>query len=199
MKNHAYSYLPLRYVYDVSVQEFLNLGVVVFSPKSKFVGARFTSSFERIRKVFPAANLQDLRETLNYMKSRFESLNGNLPDGLNHARDVALLVLPHDDGSLQWGNIIGGGMTDDLGQALDKIFARMVPGGADGWIPVADRAPVLSDGDDFGEILWCGSTVVCRVPVRTVLDWDLNSKQNAKGYWRPTGFERPAPPAGILS
>jgi hypothetical protein len=44
----AYSYSVLRYMHDAVTQEFINIGVAVYSPEGKFFDAICTTSYRRI-------------------------------------------------------------------------------------------------------------------------------------------------------
>ena len=58
----AYSFSVLRYVHDAVTQEFVNVGVAVFSPEAKYLRALCTTSYSRITQVFQEIDGQRFRQ-----------------------------------------------------------------------------------------------------------------------------------------
>jgi hypothetical protein len=53
--------VAVRFVADTRTDEFLNIGVVLFSPVGQYAGAKFLSSWARISNAFPMSDLVHLR------------------------------------------------------------------------------------------------------------------------------------------
>ena len=63
----AYFFSVLRYVHDPVTQEFVNIGVAVFSPEAKFLGAICTTSYGRISHMFQKIDGQRFRQFSQYV------------------------------------------------------------------------------------------------------------------------------------
>ncbi len=126
----AYSYVTLRYVHDVVTGEFANIGVVVYAPDQRAVIARFTTSYERLNLIFLKIDHAHFRAMVRYLGNRFAEMAEELRDSLQLApvtgiADLVRKVLPQDDSSLQWSEP-GGGLTSNLEQTAQELFARIV-------------------------------------------------------------------------
>ena len=51
----TYYYQLLRYIHDQFTGEFVNLGIVVYSPEQQFLKAKVTQRYSRITSLFPEA------------------------------------------------------------------------------------------------------------------------------------------------
>ena len=126
----TYSTITLRYVHDVVTGEFINIGVVLYSPDQRFLEARFTTSYERLNAIFLKIDHLHYRALMRYMANRFEEIAADIRDGLHTPPVTALSeivrqVLPPDDSSLQWSDQ-GGGFTDEAAKTLDELYKRVV-------------------------------------------------------------------------
>ncbi|MEY3277493.1 MAG: hypothetical protein RL153_2761 [Verrucomicrobiota bacterium] len=126
----AYSFVTLRYVHDVVTGEFANVGVVLYAPGQRFLGARFTPSYERLNALFVRIDHAHYRGLMRYLGKQFEELATELRDGLGlgspqGVEDVVRRVLPKDDSSLQWSPP-GAGLSGNPAETLDQLYARMV-------------------------------------------------------------------------
>jgi hypothetical protein len=135
----AYTTITLRYVHDVVTGEFVNIGVVLYSPDQRFLEARFTHSYERLNAVFLKVDHLHFRALMRYMTNRFDEIATEVRDGLPVAPVTALekmvhQVLPPDDSSLQWSQP-GGGFTADPAAALEELYQRTV----ERYIPGAEQ------------------------------------------------------------
>jgi hypothetical protein len=130
MKKKFYFSL-LRYVYDPLTQEFVNIGVVVYSPANSFLRATFTSRYGRISRMFGRIDGASFRSTVSYIERKLTDVNERMTQGLlfrdpKESLDSILNeVLPPDDTAIRFA--FGGvGMTEDLPQTLDELFRRYV-------------------------------------------------------------------------
>ena len=57
----AYSFSVLRYVHDPVTQEFINIGVAVFSPEAKYLRAICTTSYGRITRATSVLQVYRIR------------------------------------------------------------------------------------------------------------------------------------------
>lgn len=152
MTRQPYTFLILRYRHDPASGEQLNVGVVLHSPKSQFLGARFRKAYGRVSKTFPDLDGATLRQDLTRIESAFSKMNGresgDLFFGTNDASTLAHRIIGKDDGSLIWSEM-GSGITNNAEDTLEALFTRFVTQyeeagsarrtDADIWRPVRDR------------------------------------------------------------
>ena len=128
-KKLPYTFTVLRYVHDITTGEFINVGVVLYSPKARVLKARMRTTYGRLRKVFPGANGEAFKRTMSYVEQSIgvagERLGGLFPDPAKSAVEFAARVLPKDDSSLQWSPL-GSGQAEDMEKEADCLFHRMV-------------------------------------------------------------------------
>jgi hypothetical protein len=126
-----YTYSVLRYMHDTTTGEFVNVGVVIYSPEGRYASALCRSTYGRLSKTFPGMDGDAFKSLMRFVQSRIEEIGDGLKSDLpldgapKSAMDVVLSVLPPDDGSLQWSPM-GSGLTDNLPQTLESLFARLV-------------------------------------------------------------------------
>ncbi len=118
-----YSFGVFRYVHDSVTQEFVNIGVAVCSPEAGYFRARCAGNSERIARTFEAIDgeafcklMRHIEERLN--ASRAAAARTGLQSGV-------AAVLPRDDSAIQF-TTGGVGLSADLDQALQQLFARYV-------------------------------------------------------------------------
>ena len=126
----AYTFVTLRYVHDVVTGEFANVGVVLYAPQQRHLEARFTTSYERLNALFLKIDHRNFRNLIRHLSHRFEELASEIRDGLNLVplqgiEELVRRVLPKDDSSLQW-SAPGGGFSDNPGETMAELYARMV-------------------------------------------------------------------------
>lgn len=125
-----YSSLTLRYLHDVVTGEFANIGVVLYAPEQRFLGARFTTSYERLDAIFLKIDRQHMQALMSHLASRFWEIAAGLRGALDvlpatNLAEMARRVLPGDDSSLQWSEQAGG-FTNDAARTLDELYGRLV-------------------------------------------------------------------------
>ena len=130
MKEKFYFSL-LRYVYDPLTQEFINIGVVLYSPGNCFLQAKFTSRYGRISKMFGRIDGASFRATVSYIERRISDVNERMTRGLlfrdpkQNLENILNEVVPPDDTAIRF--VFGGvGMTEDPVRSLDELFQRYV-------------------------------------------------------------------------
>jgi hypothetical protein len=127
----AYTFAILRYIHDLAGGERVNVGVALFAPKARFVGALCSTNGERVARMFPGLNRDALSSALQSIQMRFRTLAARLPTEWSspyeqkNVLDIARSVLPPDDSSLQW-EASGSGLTDNPEYTLRRLFERMV-------------------------------------------------------------------------
>lgn len=134
MNPQPYSFCFLRYVHEPLSGEFANVGVLLWAPGSRFLGFRASRKFARLSHFFHGFQQQDHRLLIGRIDTQFQKLAAELiapqaslpfPESPGSARELALLVIPHDDAALQWSPS-GGGLSDDPERELELLFHEAV-------------------------------------------------------------------------
>lgn len=130
-ENFPFQYAILRYIHDPVTQEFLNVGIVLYSKEARYLKARMSTKFSRLSKTFPEINGDHYRRVTNYIQQTLsrtsEGLSQpNLFDDLPAKIETILhQVLSPDDSSLIFSGY-GGGLTANLDAELDRLYQRLV-------------------------------------------------------------------------
>ncbi len=127
----AYSYSVLRYVHDTLTGEFVNVGLIMYSPQKSFAKFVTKSTFSRITGVFPTVDIDDFKLLTNSLKKRFKYVyekkiaNCDLWDKQCSLGEILSDMIPKDDSSLLWSPI-SHGVSSNLEMDFEKIFSRQI-------------------------------------------------------------------------
>jgi hypothetical protein len=126
----AYSFSVLRYVHDPVTQEFVNIGVAVFSPDAKFLRAICTTSYSRITHLFQRIDGNRFRQLTRYIQDQICAAGLDYESALPFESGQAIehllaKVLPPDDSAIQFSKV-GVGLSADLDRTLNELFQRHV-------------------------------------------------------------------------
>lgn len=126
----TYQYQILRYLPDRVNEEFVNLGVVVFDPKSRIIQSRFIEKASRVSTFFPEVNTRFLASTLKFLQAEFQALGNQQISELpllkfENLDEVTRTILPKDDSALVFSEIKKG-RDIDLSIACDDLFERVI-------------------------------------------------------------------------
>lgn len=126
-----YSFSVLRYIHDPVTQEFVNIGVAMYSQQAGFFRAVCTTHYARITHLFTKIDGNRFRQLARHIQEQVnavgESLVSELP--FEPGRIIEHLlgrVLPPDDSSLQFSTPAGVGLSHDLEKTLNELFDRYV-------------------------------------------------------------------------
>jgi hypothetical protein len=127
-----YEFSVLRYSYDPVTQEFINVGIVLYSPSTRLLQAQINSSYGRATKVFGKIDGSRYRFVLRHLQRELETLGNDLSQGLlfdslGNMESALARILPKDDSSLRFDRG-GAGVADDMVKACDKLYRRYVVG-----------------------------------------------------------------------
>lgn len=134
MSPEPYSFCFLRYFHEPLSGEFANIGVVVWAPRSNYLGFEAESRYSRLSRFFGQFESGDYPNLVSRLRTRFRQLAAECaesPERLpieareESAREVALRVVPHDSSALQW-SASGGGLTEDPARELAELFDRHI-------------------------------------------------------------------------
>jgi len=126
-----YTFSVLRYIHDPVTQEFVNIGVALYSQKAGFFRATCTTHYGRITNLFNKIDGNRFRQLTRYIQEQVNAigagLTSELPFEANRTIENLLgRVLPPDDSSIQFSRPVGVGLSVDLEKALAELFDRYV-------------------------------------------------------------------------
>jgi hypothetical protein len=125
-----YTFSILRYVHDPVTQEFINIGVAVYSREAGFLRAVCTTHYARITRMFTKIDGNRFRQLTRYIQEQVSSIGESLPTELPFETGGAIesllaRVLPADDSSVQFSRP-GAGLSQDLEKTTAELFERYV-------------------------------------------------------------------------
>ncbi len=129
-KHQPYSYTILRYIHDTTTGEFVNVGVALYAPQTRYVSVRCRKIYGRLEKMFPGINIEHFKSMMHHIEEAFKKQGELLSKELlfespDSVLDLAHRILPADDSSLQWSPV-GVGRAGDPVHVLEALFERMV-------------------------------------------------------------------------
>ena len=132
MNKFAFQYAILRYMHDPLTEEFINVGVVIYSKEARFLKLEANSRYSRLSRTFTNINGVHYRRIVRHLQRQIAAFHQkyhsqyDLLDEMPSKLDVILnSVLTPDDSSLIFGGH-GGGLTFDLNKELKRLFERFV-------------------------------------------------------------------------
>ena len=126
----AYSFSVLRYVHDPTTQEFVNIGVAIFSAEAQYLRAICTSNYGRITQMFQKIDGPGFRQISRHIQEQIcvagQSQKSALPFESNfNIEQVLAKILPPDDSAIQFSKA-GVGLSTDLDRTLSELYQRHV-------------------------------------------------------------------------
>jgi len=85
-EKHLFEYAVLRVVPRVEREEFLNVGIILYCPKQKFLQTLFTLDETRLRTLFPGIDIPEIQQHLEAFR---HIALGNPEGGAIGALDIA--------------------------------------------------------------------------------------------------------------
>jgi hypothetical protein len=121
----AFQYTVLRVVPHVERGERINVGVVLYSPERKFLGARVAVNRERLRAIAPELDLDALERHLRSL----QAIADGDPDGgpiaqLPQSERFGTLSAPSS--TIVQPSEVHTGVCEDGTNELDELFRRLV-------------------------------------------------------------------------
>ncbi|QJD94389.1 DUF3037 domain-containing protein [Mucilaginibacter robiniae] len=125
-EHHVFEYAVIRVVPRVEREEFLNIGVIVFCPKQKFLQCHFKLNESRLQLFAEELDIQELQQNIN----AFEQIcQGNKTGGpiaqLDAASRFRWLTATRST-IVQASKIHPGLCNGDAHQTLNKLYNQLV-------------------------------------------------------------------------
>lgn len=125
----TFYYQILRYIHDQFTGEFVNLGVVIYSPNEMFLRAKVTQRYSRITSMFPEANGKYIISSARYLENQ---INHQYAPRLNELfplsakmEHITSEILKKDDSALQLTDVEKA-VDIELDAGLSGIFNSLV-------------------------------------------------------------------------
>ena len=125
MTRHGYQYVTLRCVPRVEREEFVNVGVVLYSQGADFLEAAYRVDEDRLRALFPGLDAGAVADALETICQVCRGVTGGgLPTLGGLGRRFGWLSAPRST-VIQPGPVHGG-LTDDPASTLQALLDRLV-------------------------------------------------------------------------
>ena len=132
MSEYPFQFAVLRYIHDPATQEFLNVGVVLYSREASFLRARISRRYRRLSDAFlKQVNGNHYRRVADHLERAVSRIQDRFQKELaleempTHIEVTLGQILSPDDSSLVFGGV-GAGMTENLSDELDHLYDRLV-------------------------------------------------------------------------
>jgi len=125
MSRHGYQYVVLRCVPRVEREEFLNVGVVLYSQGAEFLEAAYRVDDARLRAFAPQVSVEDVERTLETICQVCRGVTGGgLPTLGGLGRRFGWLSAPRS--TVVQPGPVHGGLSDDPAAELAELLRRLV-------------------------------------------------------------------------
>ena len=125
MTRHGYQYVVLRCVPRVEREEFLNVGVVLYSQAADFLEAAYRVDEARLRAFAPQVNVEDVDQALETICQVCRGVTGGgLPTLGGLGRRFGWLSAPRS--TVVQPGPVHGGLTEDPAAELAELLRRLV-------------------------------------------------------------------------
>jgi hypothetical protein len=91
------SYYLVRYVPHAEREEFLNIGLLLYSTEEQFLDCLFTRDLRRVKRFHPQADLEFLRDLQGYFEQQIQMHEDNLPgflEGMKQSLSHVIQLAP---------------------------------------------------------------------------------------------------------
>lgn len=130
----SFQYAILKYIHDPTTEEFLNVGLVVYSKDFSFFRVQLLTKYKRITQTFPGADGEFYRRYIIHLQRRFIKVSDNISEKTQHAmfkelpenlNDILIKILPPNDSSIQF-SAPNGGLASDLDLTFENLYSRLI-------------------------------------------------------------------------
>ena len=125
MTRHGYQYVVLRCVPRVEREEFLNVGLVLYSQAADFLEAAYRVDEARLRAFAPQVSVEDVDQALETICQVCRGVTGGgLPTLGGLGRRFGWLSAPRS--TVVQPGPVHGGLTEDPAAELAELLRRLV-------------------------------------------------------------------------
>lgn len=122
---NLYEYAVIRALPKVEREEFLNVGLIMFCKKQKYIRASYSLDKKRLMAIFPEKQIEDLELNLKSLV--------NIADGLKNCSQIANLEIPE---RFRWLTAVRSsciqtsrphsGLSTNLNETFERLFQDMI-------------------------------------------------------------------------
>jgi DNA-binding protein H-NS len=121
-----YQFTLLRYVHNVSTEEFVNIGVLLWLPEEKKLFHCITDHYQRLSQFFDGFDGVGYKNMLRKLKKRIKEVSKpENSKSFEDLSDVLPAILIVESACFQWSSEMFG-ITNDAEQEVTKMFAEMI-------------------------------------------------------------------------
>jgi len=124
----SYQYQIIRYIHDHFTGEYVNVGVVVYSPENHFLKSKITRKYQRITSMFADANGKWVQKVLRDFEDQLALQSKRLTDLFQPSQKIEYVtgsIIPNDDTAIRLSPPQFG-IDVHLDSALEDLFQSMV-------------------------------------------------------------------------
>lgn len=122
---HFYEYAVIRLVPRVEREEFMNIGVILYSKNAKYLNCRFHLDENRVRFLCLEIDIQDIQDNIQAFKKICLGAMDGGPIATWEIAERFRWLTAQKSASLQTSRPHNG-FTDDLEQTLQDLFEEQV-------------------------------------------------------------------------
>ncbi|MEO6837736.1 MAG: DUF3037 domain-containing protein [Ginsengibacter sp.] len=124
-EKQLFEYAVIRLVPRVDREEFLNIGVILFCAKQKFLGVIFELNQDKIKNLFPETDLEEIGHHLKtFEKICRGDINGGPISKLIAAERFRWLTATRS--TILQTSKVHPGFSNNAGETLQKLFSQLV-------------------------------------------------------------------------
>lgn len=122
---HLYEYAVIRYLPRVEREEFLNVGVILFSKSSKYLNCKFHIDIQKLQLFDCGVEIVELKKNLEAFEKICTGSRAGGPIAGWEVSDRFRWLTAQRSSSLQTSRPHNG-FSDDLDQTLERLFLELV-------------------------------------------------------------------------
>ena len=124
-EKHLFEYAVIRVVPQVEREEFINVGVIIYSKKEKFLQCKYHLDRERLKALSTEIDINEVGEHLKSFERISKGMDDSGPIGkLDIASRFRWLTATRS--TIVQTSKVHSGFCPDLEEGLEKIYAQLV-------------------------------------------------------------------------
>jgi len=130
-----YQYAILRYIHDPVTDEFLNVGLVMYSKEQSFFRAQLLTRYRRLTNAFPGTDGDFYRRYMNHVQLKLNKIRADISASKkqsslfdqwpNQISKILNQILPPNDSSIRF-SVPSGGLSKNLDDTFDDMYFRLI-------------------------------------------------------------------------
>lgn len=124
----TYQYQLIHYIHDHFTGEFIIMGVIMYSPETKFLDCKVATRYQRLNDFFPSANGKFTRRILLNIQQQVKKAADTMQELFapsEHLSVITQKILPNDNSAIRLSEVKTA-IDIDMEAALNYLFYEMV-------------------------------------------------------------------------